>query len=474
MPGLLLTGLRMLTGTEIKMDKDLILKYNSPGPRYTSYPPANHFAGDFTTDDYKECITLSNAMSPENISIYIHIPYCPRLCHFCGCSTTLLTNADSIGQYFDALLKEIENVTALLDKSRQVTQVHWGGGTPNSVPLNYIEQVIKSLRSKLDFHPDAEIAMECSPAYLSFNDIYNLSEIGFNRISLGIQDFDIKVLRAVNRKPSKHDVRELVNIIRTHGFKGVNIDLIYGLPHQNSESFAKTINKVLEIGPDRLVTFSYAHVPWIKSAQKKLEDIGLPEPGEKLEMFAIAYEMLTGSGYVPIGMDHYAKSDDELAIALKNKMLHRNFQGYCTKESTGQVYAFGSTAISQLYNCYAQNVKDTERYIRKIAESGFAIERGYIMNSEELMIGKVINEIMCNGFVDFVEIGKFFGKSTGDVKQVIGYDPVKLQPFIDDELLEVKGSKLQVSLKGMLVVRNIAMTMDPLLELKEKKFSKTI
>ncbi len=316
--------------------------------------------------------------------------------------------------------------------------------------------------------------MECSPAYLSFNDIDNLSEIGFNRISLGIQDFDIKVLRAVNRKPSKHDVRELVNIIRTRGFKGVNIDLIYGSPHHNSENYAKTINKVREIGTGRLVNFSYAHVPWIKSAQKKLEDIGLPEPGEKLEMFAIAYEMLTGSGYVPIGMDHYAKSDDELAIALKNKTLHRNFQGYCTKESTGQVYAFGSTAISQLYNCYAQNVKDTETYIRKIHESGFATERGYIMNSEELMTGKVINEIMCNGFVDFVEIGKSFGKSAGDVKQVIGYDPVKLQPFIDDELLEVKGSKLQVSLKGMLVVRNIAMTMDPLLELKEKKFSKTI
>ena len=456
------------------MIHNLLLKYNTPGPRYTSYPPATFFHSGYTMVDYEQSIIDSNSEIPENISIYIHIPFCPRLCHFCGCNTGIAKGKEDIGRYIRALIKEIKTVSQLIDKRRTVTQVHWGGGTPNSIPFKYILEVMDTLRAGFRFHPGAEIAMECSPAYLSFNNIDTLRETGFNRISLGVQDFKPEVLQAVNRLPSAIPMEELFQHIRDKGFKSINLDLIYGLPKQTPESFTGTINKALALSPDRLVTFSYAHVPWFNKSMEKLEKTGLPATEEKFRLFGLAYEILTTNGYVPIGLDHYAKPADDLSLALKEKELHRNFQGYCTRVSTGQVYAFGSSGISQLWNSYSQNIKDYKLYTETIEDHRFAVERGYRLTRRDIICREAINSIMCNGYLDFEEMSGRFGIIEEELKQTLNYSPEKLTEFISDGLISLTNKSITVSHQGMLIVRNIAMAFDPMLEVKQGMYSKTI
>jgi oxygen-independent coproporphyrinogen-3 oxidase len=456
------------------MLRELLLKYNRPGPRYTSYPPANFFTAGFTSHDYKKALVASNSDSPESISLYFHVPFCPQICHFCACNTDEMVKKSVVELYFKALLVELENVGALLSKSRKVTQIHWGGGTPNSVSFRYIEQVMEKINTFFTLHPKAEIAMECSPAYLSKEYINKLRSVGFNRISLGVQDFDDKVLEAVNRAKPKYPIEEIVADIREAGFAGVNIDLIYGLPLQTKESFLITVNRAINIRPDRIVTFSYAHVPWVKSAQKILEEYGLPSPEEKLEMLLTGYQQFLNAGYESIGMDHYALPSDDLAIAKNEKLLHRNFQGYCTKETTGQVYAIGSTGISQLHGAYAQNAKTTAQYIKLINETGFAIEKGHWMAENQKVIREVINEVMCNGQLDFNELASAMKLSLNEIMKFSQFDAIKLDEFKEDNLLELSNNKLHVTEEGMMVVRNIAMALDPFLVENVNMYSKTI
>ena len=327
----------------MKPDYRLIEKYNVPVPRYTSYPPANFFVNEFGNSEYIQAIETSNHEAPENISIYIHIPFCPKICHYCGCNTHLTRDKQKMRVYVNAVKKEIVMVKKYLDPKRKVSQIHWGGGTPNSLPVEIVEEIMAVIHQHFQFIANPEIAMECHPAMLDARYIDALVKSGFNRISLGIQDFNLKVLENVNRDAPVIPVEELVAMIRSHKNIGVNFDFIYGLPHQDVKSFTETMERAARISPDRLVTFSYAHIPWIKKAQKILEVRGLPQASEKLEMFEAAYNVLTQSGYKAIGLDHYARENDDLFVAVKNRTLHRNFQGYCTRETTGQVYAFGAT-----------------------------------------------------------------------------------------------------------------------------------
>ena len=458
----------------MKLKKKIIKKYNQPGPRYTSYPPANYFTGDLPTDVFMKGIEKSNHEDPQNISLYFHVPFCPRLCHFCGCNTQLGNNRDLINTYMNRMLKEFRHISSRLDKSRKVTQVHWGGGTPNAIKLDYLDMVMKEVFKTFTMANNAEIAIECSPAYLSKEDIGRLSDIGFNRISLGIQDFNASVLHAVNRAPSKFAIEELMDEIRQHPFTGTNLDFIYGLPKQTLASFEKTIRKAASLNPDRIVTFSYAHVPWIKKEQKIIEAVGLPNPEEKLEMFILGNDILQDEGYQPIGMDHYARPNDELSVALKKNQLHRNFQGYCSKETTGQVYAFGTSSISQLNHIYAQNTKNAANYIKRIDNEGMAVERGYVLSDEEKIIRQVINEIMCNNCLDFKMVAMENNISTHELKQILHFHPGKLQPFEHDELLIQSGDRIEVNNLGRLVIRNIAMSFDPKLQVKENTYSKTV
>lgn len=456
------------------MTNSFLLKYNRPGPRYTSYPPATFFHSGYGTEQYKRSLVQSNSEEPRAISLYVHIPFCPKLCHFCGCNTGISKAKDHIERYVDALITEIRNVAPLLDLSRPVTQIHWGGGTPNSIPMEFIQRIMDTIHELFLLDPKAEVAIECSPAYLTKAHVNALASFGFNRISLGIQDFQEDVLEVINRLPSRMPIEDLVAHIRQAGFQSINMDLIYGLPKQTTESFTATIQKAIDLQPDRLVTFSYAHVPWMNPNMRILEDAGLPSTEKKFSFFDLGYSMLSQAGYVPIGLDHYAKPEDSLAQAMSEKKLHRNFQGYCTRETTGQVYAFGASGISQLWSAYSQNIKSYEKYIEAIEQTGFAVDRGYEIKQEEIICRETINSIMCNGYLDMKALASRFSLTVEQLKELLKFTPDLLNEFIEDKLVEFSDDFLTVSKEGMLVVRNIAMAFDPQLESKQGMYSKTI
>ena len=458
----------------MKISKHLINKYNMPVPRYTSYPPANFFTTEFGSDDYINALERSNNEEPQNISIYIHIPFCPKICYYCGCNTHLTKDVNKMRVYVDAVKKEILMVRKYLNTGRKVSQVHWGGGTPNSLPIGMIEEIMELIHTNFEFIEKPEIAMECHPAMLDKAFIEKLVALKFNRFSLGIQDFKEIVLENVNRDPSIIPVEELVKMIRSHENTGINLDFIYGLPYQDEHSFAQTISKAIEISPDRLVTFSYAHVPWVRKAQKILEAKGLPDASEKLAMFETGYQLLTQNGYDAIGLDHFARPDDELSVAFREKKLHRNFQGYCTRETTGQVYAFGATGISQLENAYAQNAKDTNTYVKQINSGKFNIEKGYELNPAQKIIRHVINEIMCNYYISWKDAALRLNTSEAEIINTINYETVTLGQFADEGLLTFTDQEITVLDQGKFFIRNIAANFDPAMKNATQKFSKAL
>ena len=454
--------------------KELLKKYNQSGPRYTSYPPATFFDSKFSNSDHERHIIQSNFETPENISIYIHIPFCPQICHFCGCTTESGYTKPFLERYVDALIKEIEYVAKKIDKKRKVTQVHWGGGTPNAISYRYIERITNKLYDEFEFASFYEMAIECNPAHLEFRHIELLKKFGFNRISLGIQDFRNDVLEAINRKPSKHPIEKIVSKIKSEGFTGTNIDLVYGLPLQTVSSFKNTVERAIELKTERLVTFSYAHVPSILPRQKILEKIGFPSSNDKASMYENSYKKFISSGYISIGMDHYSLPEDEFAVALKNKNLHRNFQGYCTRETTGQVYAFGASAISQLNSAYSQNIKNAAQYIKAIETNNLAIFRGYSVTKEQKVIRDVINNLMCNYYVDFNNIANNNKISINELYEIIDFSYENFYDFIEDGILKIENEKVNVFENGRLFTRNIAMKFDPLVKKNIGTYSKTI
>ena len=456
------------------LSNDFLNKYNVSGPRYTSYPPATFFHNGFGVEDYIDELKASNHQVPVNISLYIHIPFCPQRCHFCGCTNAIAQKKSVVERYIAALKQEIRNVSAHLDLTRRVTQIHWGGGTPNSISMSFIKEIMDLIREIFILGENAEIAMECSPAYLEYSHIDQLAGMGFNRISLGIQDFREDVLEAVNRMTPRHPVKDVVEYLRTKNFRGINLDFIYGLPLQNTASFTETLKKAIGIRPDRIVTFSYAHVPWVKSAQKQLEKIGLPGPEEKMEMLVNTIAQLEEAGYISIGIDHFALPDDDLAKAFLNKKLHRNFQGYCTLETTGQVYGFGASSIGQFWGAYAQNLKDFTKYFESIEKTGYAIERGYRLTRDEQIIRAILNSIMCNGILNFEEIGREFQLTGLEIKALINFNPSKFEDFIQDDLMVLDDQQIRMNDKGLMFARNIAMALDPAYNQTENIYSKTV
>lgn len=460
--------------TALKIDEDLIKKYDQPGPRYTSYPPANFFQPNFDKETYVQLLKQSNEQTPHNISFYFHVPFCPQLCNFCGCNSELIRNKATNDRYFAALKQEFLAVASLLDTSRPVSQIHWGGGTPNGVPFHYIADIMETIRSHFSLSPDAEIAMECNPAYLLPKQMLELAEMGFNRISLGIQDFNPQVLEIIHRKPSKLPVHEIVQSLHEHQIK-VNLDFVYGLPTQNLEEFRQTIQQAIDINPERIVTFSYAHVPWVKSAQKTLEQYHIPTGKEKLALFTDAFQQLTDAGYVAIGLDHFAKPQDELTQALTNKTLHRNFMGYCTRNHAGQVYAFGASSITQLENAYIQNNKNTDAYMSTIEHQHLAPEKGYQLSEQDKICRQVIEQLMCNQFVDLEEISKELHLTYDQLKEATHFSEDKLQPMIDDHFVTWENHQLTVSTEGKMILRNVAMLFDPLLNITSSmRYSRTV
>jgi oxygen-independent coproporphyrinogen-3 oxidase len=459
----------------MEIDKSLIDKYNVPVPRYTSYPPANHFEQTFADEDYFRLIAESNDCNPENIAIYIHIPFCKKICFYCGCNTALYKGESLVADYIAALKKEIRLVSKHIDKRRKVSQIHYGGGTPNAIDVAYLEQINQLLFDLFDFIPKPEIAIECHPGHLNELYLRRLLNAGFNRFSLGIQDFDNEVLAIVNRDPSAMPVAEIINILKQdQPDVSVNFDFIYGLPGQTVERFRQTIEKAVSLRPDRLVTFSYAHVPWIKKHQQILEKKGLKTSTEKMDLFLNSREILLQAGYEPIGLDHYVLPEDELSQALQNKNLHRNFQGYCTRRTTGQVYAFGVSSISQFENAYLQNEKDTNEYIRLINEGKTAVRNGLQINSEQKIIRAVIEKIMCNKELN---LNTFFCEQAinmSEFQQITQFESEKLTDLISDRLIHFNKNILTITEAGSFFIRNIAAIFDPAFIQIGKQYSKSV
>lgn len=459
----------------MKVSQQLLDKYNVPVPRYTSYPPANHFTNDFKESDYQELIVKSNQEEPHLIAFYIHIPFCAQICYYCGCNAIKMRESHAVGEYVEMVKKEILMVSNTIDKSRKISQIHYGGGTPNAIEAKYLKEINDLLFSQFGLIDHPEIAIECNPASLTYEYMDELFDAGFNRFSFGIQDFDNDVLKDVNRRPSAMPVKDLVQYVKDHDKSmAVNLDFIYGLPGQTVEGFTKTIEKAIEVKPDRLVTFSYAHVPWMKENQKILDKKGLPSADEKMSMFLAAYELLKKSGYISIGLDHYALPQDELSIAQQNHQLHRNFQGYCTKKTTGQVYAVGVSGISQLSGGYAQNTKELNDYIKQIKLDVLPIVKGYKVSQEQKIIRMVINELMCNKLVEWNTIASSFSVDVEFIKQTVEYNALLLMDLKEDNLIEFDEDKLQITELGTLFIRNVVATFDPALGKDQKRYSKSL
>ncbi len=453
----------------------LIDKYNAPVPRYTSYPPANHFHQDFTAGDYLKAVRESNTQSPENISVYIHIPYCNKLCHYCGCNACPMPKHDEVAHYVASVKNELNIVLDSLDKSRKLSQIHYGGGTPNAIPLHYLHEINHLIFEKFETIDQPEIAIECNPAYIERADIDVLFDAGFNRFSFGVQDFDLKVLDNVNRDPSKMEIGELMAYVREkRPGTMINLDFIYGLSGQTVDSFLETIQKAIDLKPDRLVTFSYAHVPWVNKSQKILEKKGLPEQKEKLAMYYKSHELLKNSGYQPVGFDHYVLEHDELYKAYKNNELHRNFQGYCTRRTTGQVYAFGVSAISQLEKVYSQNTKDNKKYIEFLGRNELPVEKGYALSEEEIIIREVINKLLSNKFIDLEKTAEELKLSFEELNEILKIDLEAIKEFERDGILSFKANSVHVTDLGVLFIRNVAAALDPAYEIKENKYSRSL
>ena len=454
------------------MNETLFKKYNVPVPRYTSYPTANEFE-PFDAHRYLKAVETSNDAAADNISFYIHVPFCRHLCHYCGCNSVAMAQPKRIEEYFETLHQEIDLLLPHLRKDRRISQIHYGGGSPSSMPLPLIRGINEHLLSAFSTIDKPEIAIECHPGYLESNDWQYLLDSGFNRFSLGIQDFNTDVLRTVNRRPSLLPVTDIMEILRKGGAK-VNFDFIYGLPKQTTTEFVSTIQTAISLHPNRLVTFSYAHLPSLFKRQMILEKAGLPLQTEKLKMFEEASKMLQSAGYVPIGMDHFVLPDDDLNVALQHHTLHRNFQGYCPRRITAQVYAFGVSGISQLDAAYAQNTKDILAYMAQVNAGQMPIQRGYALAPWQRITREVIECIMCNNAINWHDMAQRLHVPVDEIKQAIHYNEVELQTLQADGLIAFDADSVEITPDGLPFVRNVAAAFDPMMRHNHRLFSKPV
>lgn len=457
--------------TALTVNLDLVKKYNVPGPRYTSYPPATKFTNTVEWSGLLDLIGANN-QTGRGLSLYFHIPFCETLCWFCGCTTVITTNHGQAKPYLDHLEKEMARMAALIDTKREVVQLHWGGGSPTFLHPDEIRRLGEMIRKYFKLSPDVEAGVEIDPRRLTRDHILALSEIGFNRGSLGVQDFEPKVQEAIHRIQPREMTQRVLDWARELGFGSVNFDLIYGLPHQTAESFGRTIDAVLEMQPDRLAVFSYAHVPWIKPAQKILEQKILPAPEVKLQLLKAVIERLTDNGrYVYIGMDHFARPADELVTAQRNKSLQRNFQGYSTR-GNADIFAFGMSAISQIPDAYWQNEKELPSYFAALDGDRAPFSRGYVLTNEDKIRRETIMRVMCDLSLDYAAMSQFLGI---DFARHFAIELTALAPFESDGLVRRSAHGVEITDTGRLFIRNIAMCFDNTLAPDgERRHSRTV
>jgi oxygen-independent coproporphyrinogen-3 oxidase len=452
----------------------LIRRYDRPGPRYTSYPTAVEFSNAFDEPTYRAQLSRA-AASDQPLSLYLHLPFCEERCSFCGCSVIITKKRDVAAHYLDYLHREIEMLATALSGRRKVVQYHWGGGTPTYLSLDEIAALYATVERHFDIQPGAEVAIEVDPRVTSFDQLALLARLGFNRLSFGVQDFAHDVQVAVNRVQSEAETRALYDEGRRLGFQSINLDLIYGLPFQTRASFARTVETVVGMRPDRVAVYSYAHVPWIRGNQKKIDPKDLPPAEQKVELFVEAMEQFLAAGYQQIGMDHFALPDDELARASAAGTLHRNFMGYTTKPAADMV-ACGVSGIGDVSGAFAQNVKKLSTYYEALDAGRFPIERGYRLDRDDQIRREVIASLMCNFRVGFSAI------EAGHGIEFAGYfareiDELRAGPE-QDGFVAIGPDRIEVTGFGRLFVRNVAMVFDRHLREKAKDdkpvFSRTV
>jgi len=447
-------------------------KYNRPGPRYTSYPTAPVWKEDFGPDDLESFYERAEKEATP-LSLYMHIPFCESLCLFCACNVSIQKDKKVAIPYLDALKREIEHVSQRVSKNRTVIQFHWGGGTPTYLTPAQMEDLFGHARQRFSFAPDAEIGIEIDPRVTSRAHLESLRRLGFNRLSMGIQDFQPKVQETIHRVQPYELTRDLIVAARELGFESLNVDLIYGLPYQTAESFRDTIDKTLTLAPDRVAMFSYAHVPWLKKQQGSFAQY-LPEGMEKFRIFRAGLERFLGAGYLYIGMDHFARPGDELAVAQKNRTLHRNFQGYTTKAGA-DLYGMGVSAISSIGGAYAQNRREVPAYQQSIGTRGIATMRGYRLSADDLLRRAVIGRLLCHTVIPKHEIERDFSIH---FDEYFAPELQRLEEARDAGLVVLDSAEIRVTPLGRIFIRNVAMAFDRYLHEQQMDqrplFSKTL
>jgi oxygen-independent coproporphyrinogen-3 oxidase len=457
---------------ELHVSEEFLARYNRPGPRYTSYPTAPVWNDAFGPDDLEQThAEAEQARSP--VSLYMHIPFCESLCLFCACNVIIQKDKRVAPPYLGVLMREMERVSRSVSNKRPVVQFHWGGGTPTYLTPEQIEDLFGATREHFHFAADAEVGIEVDPRVTSREHLETLRRLGFNRLSMGIQDFHPEVQKAVHRIQPFELTRDLLTAARELGFDSINVDLIYGLPYQSPERFGHTVDQILRLEPDRVALFSYAHVPWLKKQQGSFEG-HLPEGMEKFKIFRTGMLKFLEAGYLYIGMDHFAKPGDELAASQQNRTLHRNFQGYTTKAGA-DLYGMGVTAISGIQNAYAQNHRELASWEKAVAERGIATMRGYRLSDDDRLRRAVISRLLCHTVVVKEEIAQEFGV---DFDSYFAEELARLEAPREDGLVLLGTEEIRTTWLGRVFIRNLAMVFDPYLEKQQLAakplFSKTL
>ncbi len=464
-----------IQGERVHLPLEVLDRYNVHGPRYTSYPTAPEWKDDFGPDDLRRAFdTTEEGESKPPVSLYFHIPFCESLCWFCGCNVIINRNKEVSNPYLDHLKSEIDRVAANVDRSRPAVQFHWGGGTPTYLEPEQMADLYRYTAERFDISPDAEVGLEVDPRVTTHEHVATVAELGFNRVSMGVQDFNPKVQEAINRVQPYEKTATLVEDCRAHGFESVNVDLMYGLPYQTPESFLDTVDRIVEISPDRIALFNYAHVPALRHAQNAFKRMPMPQGFEKFEIFHQASERFAEAGYVFIGLDHFAKPTDEMAVAQRDRTLWRNFQGYTTKAGT-DLYAMGVSAISFVGGAFAQNFRDTPRYYERLESGDLPTMRGIWLDHDDKLRAKVIERLLCHCVLVKSEIESEFGI---DFDSYFASSIEELRGPEADGLVTLGDDRIDVTPLGRLFLRNLAMPFDAYLKKHEPGarpvFSKTL
>ena len=447
----------------LRFDSDLLRRYDRPGPRYTSYPTAPRFHDGFGEAQLREAAIASNGDPiPRRLSLYVHIPFCTSPCFYCGCNRIITRDKSRAEGYLARLYREIDLTAQLFDRDREVIQVHFGGGTPNFLSPGQLREVVDTLRSQFRFSgsDERDISIELDPRFVDADDIAGLADIGFNRASFGVQDFDPQVQVAVNRIQSVEETRAVVEACRANGFRSVNVDLIYGLPKQNPAGFARTLDIVSDMRPDRVAVYSYAHLPNLFKAQRQIEEADLPDAPTKLGLLQLAIERLGRAGYEYIGMDHFALPDDELAIARRRGGLHRNFMGYTTHADSDLV-GLGVSAISHIGDTYSQNPRDVAAWQVVLDQGRLPVFRGMHLDPDDQLRADLIQSLMCRGEVPVQALERRYAI---DFPEYFAEALDRLVPLAEDGLVRFTPDRIEVTSRGRLLLRNIAMCFDRYLD----------